>query len=89
MDSALSKGIFKQLKTKETDELAQKRAELRSIIESLRQCERELKNNESRFNLLCEDLLIEAVIYEREGLLKRHRHLNELARRAQADALAV
>lgn len=63
-------GLKKKIQDAEAEKTT--RAEL---IDEIRECENMLQKNEFLFNLEIDEDMIEAYIYEREALMRRHRAL--------------
>lgn len=51
------------------------------IIATLRQLEQEIRENDMLFNMMTEDDLIEACIYDGKALRSRYRYYHNMARR--------
>lgn len=51
------------------------------LLSTLRRLEEEIRRNEALFNLLVEDDLLEACIYEGKALRSRYRYYHNLARK--------
>ena len=75
--------LFRKRAEKEKEK--QKKAELISLLEDIRQVEAEISENETLFNLVTDETLIESLIYERNAKTARLRYLLKLAKELKTE----
>lgn len=72
--------IFSALKIRSTRNSAAENQQRSQLISDIENCVDKLKKVRERYDLVCEDELIEALIYEEKALYARYSYLLRLAR---------